>query len=137
MLERNRVEVDNPAVTYVHGDIFEWASPQRYDTIFFGFWLSHVPPAAFDRFWHLVGSWLAPHGRVGFIDEDARAASNDETLLVDGVPMARRHLSDGRDVHIVKMFWNPEELEARLRALGWDAAVRAVGEEYLFGTARA
>jgi demethylmenaquinone methyltransferase/2-methoxy-6-polyprenyl-1,4-benzoquinol methylase len=39
-LARQRVTADN--VTFVTADILTWAPPQRYDTIFFAFWLSHV-----------------------------------------------------------------------------------------------
>ena len=51
--------------------------------------------------------------------------------------MARRQLGDGREFHVVKVFWDAEELQARLGQLSWDVTVRPVGEEFLFGTATA
>ncbi|MGH9288142.1 MAG: class I SAM-dependent methyltransferase [Acidimicrobiales bacterium] len=50
MLERNRRDVNDSKVRYVHADIFELQPDRRYDAIFFGFWLSHVPPITFDEF---------------------------------------------------------------------------------------
>ena len=136
LLAINRARVDAPNVTYVQADLFAWAPDRRYDAVFFGFWLSHVPPDVLADFWALVRRCLAPGGRVAFVDEDARAASQDEGYATDGVPAARRRLSDGRQFEIVKVFWWPDALENRLRALGWDVSVWAVGETFLYGADR-
>jgi SAM-dependent methyltransferase len=134
MIERNRTEVGEPSITYVLADIFEWTPERTYDAVFFAFWLSHVPEDRFDDFWDLVRRCLAPGGRVGFMDEDDRGARNEPTREVDGTSVATRTLADGRTFDIVKIYWRPDELEARLRSLGWDVAVRPVGETFLFGT---
>lgn len=134
MLERNRREVDDSRVTYVHANIFDWRPDRRYDAVFFGFWLSHVPPPLFDGFWTVVRSCLRPGGRVAFVDEDDRGAINDEILLRDGVPVARRTLRDGRQLDVVKVYWHPDELEARLRSFDWQVAVRRVGDTCLYGS---
>src|SRR4051794_24193044 len=64
MLAINAARVTSP-VRYLQADLFEWQpSGEQYDTIFFGFFLSHVPPERFSTFWRLVGSCLAPGGRV-------------------------------------------------------------------------
>src|SRR5205823_5635090 len=55
-------------VEYVVADVFAWTPPQRYDVVFFSFWLSHVPRARFDAFWSIVETALAPGGRVCFLD---------------------------------------------------------------------
>ena len=31
----------------VQADIFDWTPPERFDAVFFGFWLSHVPEERF------------------------------------------------------------------------------------------
>lgn len=134
MLERNRREVGGSNVTYLHADVFRWQPDRQYDVVFFGFWLSHVPPGAFDEFWALVRSCLRPGGRVAFVDEDDRGAVNDDCRLVDGLPVATRRLHDGRRFDIVKLFWDPSELEARLRALDWNITVRRAGETLLYGS---
>ena len=133
MLERNRREIDAVNVRRVEADLFSWSPDRLYDGVFFGFWVSHVPPDRFEAFWDLVASCLRPGGRVGFVDEDDRAAGHDETTIIDGTPTARRRLADGRAMDIVKVFWSPSELEARLRALGWGMAVRPLGESFLYG----
>src|SRR5437016_10177094 len=68
MLQRNREEVGDPRVNYVNADVFGWVPDRLYDFVFFGYWLSHVPPTAFDTFWALVRTCLVPGGRVAFVD---------------------------------------------------------------------
>lgn len=134
MLERNRREVDDPRIVYMQADVFEWVPERRYDLVFFGMWLSHVPPAAFERFWEQVGTYVAPGGRVVFVDEDDRARGVvDDPRLVGGVPVVRRRLADGREYDVVKVFWNVEELEGRLSRLGWDIRVTRLGDMLLYG----
>jgi demethylmenaquinone methyltransferase/2-methoxy-6-polyprenyl-1,4-benzoquinol methylase len=133
MLAINRERVNDPKVAYVQADIFTWAPGRVFDMIFFGFWLSHVPPSAFDDFWARVRAWLAPGGRVAFVDEDERAAGYDDVRLIDGAPAARRSLSDGRQFDIVKVFWRPDELEQRLHSIDWDIDVRRTGATFLLG----
>jgi SAM-dependent methyltransferase len=136
MLTINRTRVANPRVRYVQADLFAWAPDQAYDVVFFGFWLSHVPPSAFDAFWGLVQRCLAPDGRVAFVDDDDRAADAGDVHPVGGVPVARRTLRDGQQFDIVKVFWRPDALATRLRAIGWDIAVRRVGQNFLLGAGR-
>ena len=50
------------------------ADPVRqYDTVYFGFWISHVPEDRFESFWDLVGEALKPAGRVFFFDDNHRS----------------------------------------------------------------
>lgn len=133
MLAINAQRVGDPKVTYVHADLFAWEADRAYDAVFFGFWLSHVPPSSFDDFWTLVRRCLAPGGRVGFVDEDDRGSVHDDVRPVGGIPATRRRLADGREFEIVKLFWRPEDLEMRLRSAGWDITVRPFGKTYLYG----
>lgn len=136
MLAMARSRIPDPKVMFVKADIFSWQPDRVYDAVFFGAWLSHVPPSAFDDFWALVRTCLAPHGRVAFIDEDDRATSHDDRRSVAGIPAARRTLSNGRQFDIVKVFWRPKELEERLRSSGWDITVRPAGQTFLYGVGR-
>ena len=134
MLERNRAEVADRNVAYVEADLFDWKPSRRYDAVFFGFWLSHVPPVAFDDFWALVRSCLRPDGRVAFVDENDRGVTNDDIHLVEDVPVAPRTLRDGQRFDVVKVYWDPTDLQDRLDSLGWQVAVRRVGETFLYGS---
>jgi demethylmenaquinone methyltransferase/2-methoxy-6-polyprenyl-1,4-benzoquinol methylase len=133
MLGRNRLEVDRPNVRYVHTNIFEWRPRTCYDVVFFGFWLSHVPPSRFDDFWQLIRSCVRDDGRVAFIDEDDRGTANDDLRIVDGLPLARRTLADGREFDVIKLFWNPDDLAARLLSLGWTFDIRRVDDPIMYG----
>ena len=79
-------------------------------------------------------SSLGPGGRIAFVDEDNRGATNDDIYLVDNVPVAPRTLRDGRRFDVVKVYWDPTELQDRLTSLGWQVAVRRVGETFLYGS---
>ncbi len=104
MLARNQERVADANVTYVHADLFAWTPDRAYDVVLFGFWLSHVPPASLEAFWSLVRTCVSPGGRAAFVDEDDRASGHDDSRLVEGIPVARRTLSDGQQFDIVKVF---------------------------------
>jgi hypothetical protein len=44
-------------------------------------------------------------------------------------------LVDGREFDVVKVFWDPDDLAARLRELAWDVDVRRV-DAGLYGVGR-
>jgi demethylmenaquinone methyltransferase/2-methoxy-6-polyprenyl-1,4-benzoquinol methylase len=44
-----------------------------------------------------------------------------------------RRLNDGREFEIVKVFHRPEELEERLRKLGWAIRVETTPRYFLIG----
>jgi len=131
-LNRSRLEPDAGPVSFVEADVFAWNAPERYDVVFFSFWLSHVPPSRFDEFWQVVDRALAPDGRFLFLD-----SAGEETLheATQGV-VCRRTLADGRDFRIVKQFFEPEPLARRLRDLGWEADVTQVGTSFVAGWGR-
>jgi demethylmenaquinone methyltransferase/2-methoxy-6-polyprenyl-1,4-benzoquinol methylase len=133
MLARNEVEVARANVRYVEADVFGWQPETSYDVVFFGLFLSHVPPALFESFWDLVRASLREGGRIAFVDEDERASAVDDLHVVDGVPVARRTLTDGRQFDVVKVFWNAEQLATALRGLDWDVTIRHVGGGLMYG----
>jgi demethylmenaquinone methyltransferase/2-methoxy-6-polyprenyl-1,4-benzoquinol methylase len=126
---RRRTAGRGAPVTYVVADLFSWEPPRRYDVVFFSFWISHVPPARFDAFWDLVDRALEPGGRVFLIDNAPPTDWSDG----DGT-VTRRALVDGRTFDIVKVYWSPEDLTARLAPLGWRADLRFTGELFLYGS---
>ena len=132
MLSLNR-ERNGEVARYVVADAFELSPSPSFDVVFFGFFLSHVPPSRFEAFWSGVAGQLAPGGRVLFVDE-ARHFLWREDWIDEKAGIVRRTLEDGSPHRTVKVLWKPDDLEARLFELGWDASVTAEGPFY-WGTA--
>ena len=136
-LEINRGKTRDPRVEYVVSDAFDRCLRGTYDFVFFGFWLSHVPEAIFKEFWATVERVLVPNGKVFFTDSllTQESTAKGHTGL-DRSGTAERMLNDGSQYTIVKVFYEPEELEEKLAETGWRADVRATGEFFLYGIAR-
>lgn len=115
-----------PPVEYVVADLFAWRPPRRFDVVFFSFWLTHVPPTLFDRFWQLVDESLLPGGRVFFIDNACPTLEAIDHIVRDDPEhgISIRRLGDGREYSIVKVYWQPDALQKRLAPLGFDISVR-------------
>ncbi len=135
VLALNRQRMRGSRIRYVCADLFRWQPTARYDFVFFGFWLSHVPAGSFIPFWSLVASCLAPGGRVFFADNRLPPHGWRDALRRDGPARSRRRLTDGREFEIVKVYHRPDDLEAHLGSLGWRAAVRGTATFFLHGTA--
>ncbi|MDQ2941561.1 MAG: class I SAM-dependent methyltransferase [Chloroflexota bacterium] len=129
MLRLNAAKVGDPRVRYVTADLFAYQPDSAYDNVFFGFWLSHVPPGRFAAFWELVRGCLAPDGRVFFVDEAAHGLWDEDWLDREGA-IVRRRLLDGSVHRVVKALWSPSDLQERLASLGWDVIVEGVGPFY-------
>ncbi len=136
VLEINRARVSDPKVRYAEVDLLNWKPDGVYDTIFFSFWLSHVPPERFDDFWNLVQSCLAPGGRVFLLDSlyDATSTAADHTLEEADAETQTRRLNDGREFRIVKVFYPPEELARKLTGLGWRFDMQSTPNYFLYGS---
>ena len=122
------------SVRHVEADLFEWRPDAAYDAVFFGFWLSHVPPERFEAFWGLVRSALRPGGRASFVDS-LGPETQDERERRSRDPQdftTTRELEDGREFRIVKVFYDPAALERRLADLGWNVSVHTT-EHLLYG----
>src|SRR4051794_9584984 len=116
MLALARERMKDAHVRFVEADIFEWRPERRYDAVFFGFWLSHVPLERFEAFWALVADCLKPGGRALFVDDGYRTP--EELIEGENSEVIRRRLNDGTGFRIVKVAHTAERLEARLRELG-------------------
>jgi len=136
VLLRNRARVRSDAVRYVQRDIFRWEPDEIYDFIFFGFWLSHVPPSRFDAFWERLRQVVAPGGTVFLVDNRDCRESSTRNRPLDGDRMTeRRVLNDGRTFEIVKVFWDAARLNRRLEPLGWRGDFRVSEHFFVYGTA--
>jgi demethylmenaquinone methyltransferase/2-methoxy-6-polyprenyl-1,4-benzoquinol methylase len=135
-LNRERCPCDH--VEWVEGDAFAHATDERFDLVFLGFFLSHVPPDRFDALWAKLARWLRPGGEVFVVDDRSgpdRPYSGD--AAPDGPPFAyRRTLPGGRGYTIVKVFYSPEQLTERVGSLGWRARFTGTGRHFLYGAAR-
>jgi demethylmenaquinone methyltransferase/2-methoxy-6-polyprenyl-1,4-benzoquinol methylase len=131
-----RRRVDAEQVQVVQADLFTWQPPRGYDLVFFAAWLSHVPPQRFDDFWARVADALRPGGRVFVIDELPAVAAVERPAPGQPAPAVHREVGSGESYRAVKVLYAPDELRARLGALGWEADVRTVGWRYFCATVR-
>jgi SAM-dependent methyltransferase len=131
MLAIAAARVGDDRVRFIQADLFTWVPDRRYDVVFIGFWLSHVPLERFESFWTLVGDCLKDDGRVFFADDAYRTP--DE--LIDGPSSStiRRRLDDGTSYRIVKVPHQPPDLQQRLRRLGWHITVTATSGPFYWG----
>src|SRR6202012_2677000 len=120
-------------VRFVEADLFSWQPDRRYDAVFFGFWISHVPLERFEAFWSLLSDCIEPDGQVLFVDDGHRTAAG----LVHGEKseLVRRRLIDGSQFTIVKVPHEPEELQRRIGNLGWDVTVTRTSRPFYWGIA--
>lgn len=116
-----------------------WAEPDRLvDGVFAGFWLSHVPRDRLAEFLALVRRWLRPGGLFAFIDSrlDPQSSAVDHPQPANDTSV--RRLDDGRQFTIVKVYYDPSELEAALTRAGFTSAdVTTTGRFFLTGVATA
>jgi demethylmenaquinone methyltransferase/2-methoxy-6-polyprenyl-1,4-benzoquinol methylase len=134
-LNRARLTAHQAIVSYELADIFQWRPSRQFDTVFFGFWLSHVPDDRFVAYWRLVDEALVAGGRALLVDSlaDPTSSAGDHVIEMSGE--ATRRLNNGREFRIVKKFWDTNGLSERLAAIGWEARVETTGTYFLFGAA--
>jgi SAM-dependent methyltransferase len=123
------------AVDYRRVDLFEWRPERRYDRVFFGFWLSHVPLERYPAFWSMVAGALRPGGLAVFVDDSAASTTEEEWLPGLAGPAATRRLNDGTPHRIVKVPLDPAGLTTTLASLGWSADIRQIRGGLVTGVA--
>jgi SAM-dependent methyltransferase len=147
-----RGKVADGNVIWIIEDIFNYSPQRQYDTVFFSFWLSHVPPELFDPFWALVAECLAPGGQVIFIDNAHPSLASDVPELsplrsdlgstsiagIDSVTdlatgISTRLAADGSTYELVKIWRTADELETRLKTLGWTFQVATTEWAFILG----
>lgn len=130
----NQQRVNSASVEYIVADLFNWTPNQQFDYVFFGFWLSHIPMEQFAPFWQMVKKALKPNGRVFFVDSlftQESTARNHAALNKQGY--AERKLNNGQTYRIVKIFYEPIQLQELLQSLGWLGQVHATKNYFLYG----
>lgn len=136
VLALNERRVGSAKVRYVRADLFAWQTDESFDLIFFGFWLSHVPPERFVWFWTSLRRALRPGGRVFFVDNarHSEIVATDHRLPDPESVVMERSLNDGRRFRVVKVFYAPDVLQGRLERLGWSGYVRSSGRFFIYGS---
>jgi SAM-dependent methyltransferase len=131
MLAIAAARVGHERVRFIRADLFTWRPDRRYDVVFIGFWLSHVPAERFASFWSLVADCLEPAGRVFFADDAYRAP--DELIEGPSSSTIRRQLPGGAAYRPVKVPHQPADLERQLRQLGWQINVTSTPGPFYWG----
>jgi demethylmenaquinone methyltransferase/2-methoxy-6-polyprenyl-1,4-benzoquinol methylase len=131
MLAIAAARVSRERVRFIQADLFTWRPGRRYDVVFFGFWLSHVPAERFESFWSLVADCLKPHGRVFFADDAYRTP--DELVEGPSSSTIRRQIPRGTAYRIVKVPHQPADLERQIQQLRWDIKVTATAGPFYWG----
>jgi SAM-dependent methyltransferase len=126
--------VADERVRWIQADLFTWRPDRRYDVVFFGFWLSHVPLERFESFWSLVSDCLEPDGRVLFVDDGYRTP--EELVEGESSPVIQRRLNDGSAYRALKVPHRAGELEELLARLGWRFTVTPTSGPFFWGAGR-
>jgi SAM-dependent methyltransferase len=138
-LALNRERVGRTDVRYEVADLFDWVPDSLYDVVFFSFWLSHVPRARFCDFWALVRACLNANGRVFLIDNRndpvAGSSAKDPYVVEYGTDLHLRTLGDGSRYRVVKVMYEPDELESLIATDGWSVGIEST-RWFIFGSAR-
>lgn len=131
-INRQRVG-DADHVRYVVADIFEWEPDRAYDAVFFSFWFSHVPRERVDGFLDLVAR-CAP--RLFLIDNraDRTRRSKDPYVVEYRHDVHLRTVTGGGEYRVVKVMYEPDELERLLRERGWRADITGT-RWFVYGSA--
>jgi SAM-dependent methyltransferase len=131
--QKYRQQGADAKIEYLEADLFSWQPPRQWDVVFFGFWLSHVPPEKFAPFWRLVEAALRPGGRFFLVDSlrDPSSSAADHQLPAPSEVTMTRRLNDGREFSVYKVFYEPDELAARLLKLGWNATASRTAHYFL------
>jgi len=90
--------------------------PGEFDTVFCGFWWSHVPRADIKRFLASVRDRVGPGARLILLDNRYVEGSNHPVARTgpDGDTYQQRGLADGREYEVLKNFPSRSELAADL-----------------------
>jgi len=122
-------------VSFLQADLFAWRPSTRFDAVFLGFFLSHVPDDLLDQVLRSVAVALKPGGRLLFIDSrrESTSSSPDQPLPDETETIMTRRLNDGRTYRIVKIFRPVEVMSAALARNGLPTDVRETARYFQYG----
>ncbi|MAS36896.1 MAG: SAM-dependent methyltransferase [Anaerolineaceae bacterium] len=133
----NKAKLNADNVTYGQVDLFNWEPDRQYDLVFFGFWLSHVPPDKLMDFLQKVARAVRPGGHLFIVDSRRAIASSakDHIPYADTDVFHTRKLNDGSEYVIYKVFYEPQSLRHKLSRVGFEADVSETGHYFLYAHA--
>jgi 2-polyprenyl-3-methyl-5-hydroxy-6-metoxy-1,4-benzoquinol methylase len=130
MIEINRAKSGAAAIDFECVDLFSWEPKREYDLVFFAFWLSHVPRSHMSEFLSKAARATKPGGRVFIVDEPRSDSNisgpNTESLYQE------RTLNDGRSFRIVKVYYDPQEIERELEKQGLKKESSMIGRTFFY-----
>ena len=131
----NREKLGSSHITYIQEDVMKWKPNKVYDVVFFSFWISHIPPKLFKKFWNVVRMSLKSNGRVFFIDnyQSERNVISGKSFRKTKSIINQRKLEDGREFNVIKIFYNPKALERKMSKLGWEISVATTSNYFFYG----
>jgi len=121
VLALNAANVPAPNIRRTVADAFQFVPDRPADLVVAAALVSHIPRERAADFWAAVDGMLRPGGRVFVFDEAPHGLWAEEAGGERDVVW--RTLEDGRRFRIVKVLWEPEDLQAVLDGLGWRAAI--------------
>ncbi len=134
MLSIARQKLGNAPVNYQQADLFNWEPVQKYDLVFFAFWLSHIPPEMLDTFLDKVRLAVRPGGKMVIFDE--YAPTDEDRSVAKGDIYAMRPLRDGRTFTIVKVFYDLNALQEKLNHSGFEVQIEKLSSVFFFLSAK-
>lgn len=139
MIDINRAKLKSDRVTYQTVDLFNWQPETQADLVFMGFWLSHVPPGKLDAFLATARKSVRSDGLLFLIDSraDNTSTAGDNPIQMGTGHYQTRKLNDGSTFHIVKVFYEPAQLEAALRHAGFQPQVYLTERYFIYAEATA
>src|SRR5581483_7521723 len=134
VIEINRSRQNSSRVEFQVADLFAWEPDREYDLVFFGFWLSHVPPEKLAAFLEKVRRSVKTGGRLFIVDSvfESTSTARDHTLGEKQQNWQPRKLDDGREFKVVKVFYEPADLEMKLGEFGFKVEVRKSGKYFIY-----
>jgi 2-polyprenyl-3-methyl-5-hydroxy-6-metoxy-1,4-benzoquinol methylase len=134
VIKINRSKLNSPYVKYHQIDLFAWEPDAEYDLVFFSFWLSHIPPELLDSFLLKVYKSVRVGGKVFIVDSrfDPTSTANNHILRDDGSIYKSRKLNDGQEFQIVKVFYQPDELQTKLTQVGFQGDVKVTEHYFIY-----
>lgn len=134
----NKAKVNSDKVTYQQVDLFTWQPEAQYDLVFFSFWLSHVPPEKLTSFLKTVYQAVKVGGKVFMLDSrhtPTSTAINHTLPKENTTTRVKRTLNDNREYTIVKVFYQPDQLQADFQDVGFTTQIMTTPHYFIYGQA--